>query len=160
MPTNKQMRDFMRREVQSRKGSIVGTVITKPELKFFNGSSAETYVADVTVGSNRDLRNVPIKAGPGGGIDYAGLGQTVRLDRNGEKFQVVGPGDRVVGDTVVKTYNVGVAAPVTTATEGQGFQREPYEFYKGDLPGTPGSGLYGIQVGYALVRKTLNGVPV
>ncbi len=160
MPTDKQQRDFIRREVQSRKNTIVGTVITKPELKFFNTSTAETYVADISVGSNRDLRNVPIKAGPGGGIDYAGLGQTVTLQRNGDKFQVVAPGDRVVGETVVKTYTAGVAAPVTTGTEGQGFLKVPYEFYRGDLPGTPGSGLYGVQVGYPLVRKVVNGVPV
>lgn len=141
-PTNKQWRDTLRREVQSRSASITGVVITKRTLKFFNGASAETWVADVTTGSNRDLRNVPIKAGPGGGIEYANLGMTVRLDRNGQKFQVVGPSDRVIGINEIKTYTFGNPTPVTETNEGQSFRVEAYSFFQGPTPGTPGTSLW------------------
>lgn len=152
MPNDRQTRDFIKREVQGRGETITGTVITRPALKFFGVGVSEQYVVDVTIGDNREIKNVPIKP-IGGNYSYSELGQTVKLQRNlDQKFQIIGPGDREIGITVIKTSNPG--GPVlSTSNQGQTFVRRPYEFYKGGLPGIPGSGLYGIQVGYPLIQK-------
>ncbi len=152
MTTDRQVRDFMRREVLSKAQTMTGQVITQPVLKFFGVGVSEVWVVDVAIGSNRELKNVPIKS-PGKSLSFAELGATVKLARNlDQKWQVIGPGDRAIATTVIKVSEVG--GPVLSTTNlGQSFVRRAYEFYKGDLPGTPGSGLYGIQVGYPLVEK-------
>ncbi len=152
MASNRQTREFMQREVRAQ-GNITGMVISKPVLKFFGTGVSETWVHDVAIGSNREIKNVPIKAGSNGSRMYADLGQSVTLQRNGQKFQTIGPGDRVIGITEVKTYTPGVPTPIAETNDGQGFVRRPYSHYQGDLPGTPGSGLYGVQVGYPLIEK-------
>lgn len=152
MPSNRQMREYIQREVEARGDTITGQVISKPILKFFGTGVSETWVCDVSIGSNRELKNVPIKQGANGSRMYSDLGQTVTLKRNGQKFQITGPGDRVIGFTVVKTYTPGVATPIATTTAGQGFVRRPYSFYQGDLPGTPGSGLW-TTPGYPKIEK-------
>ena len=141
---NQQLRDFMRREVTSKSETITATVLTRPELKNYGAGTSPVWVVDVGIGSNRQLFNVPIKAGANGSRSYADLGQTVVVQRQlGEKFQVIGPGDRVISTTVVKTYDIGVLLATTTTNQGQQFVRRPFSFYRGDLPGTPDSGLWG-----------------
>lgn len=153
MNSDQEVRDFVKREVQGGSETKTGTVITKPELKFFGVGVSEVWVVDVAIGSNRELRNVPIKS-PGGSLTFADLGQTVKLQRSlDQKWQVIGPGDRAIAITVIKTSQPGQAVDPGSSNLGQTFVRRPFEFYKGDLPTTPGSGLFGIQVGFPLVEK-------
>lgn len=142
---NQQVRDFMKREVRSRSETITGSVLTRPKLKDFGAGSSPVWVVDVAIGSNRHLRNVPVKA-VNGSRRYADHGQVVVVKRQvSGKFQVIGAGDRKISTTVVKTYIIGVSVPTTTANEGQTTVRRPFSFYQGGLitPGTPNSGLWG-----------------
>ncbi len=142
---NQQMREFMKREVRSRSETITGSVLTRPKLKDFGAGSSPVWVEDVAIGSNRHLKNVPVKA-VNGSRRYADLGQVVVVKRQvSGKFQVIGAGDRKIGTTVVKTYTIGVSVPTTTVNETQTVVRRPYSYYQGGLvnPGTPNSGLYG-----------------
>jgi hypothetical protein len=139
-----QLRDFVAREVRARGESISGTVLTPPKLKNFGAGSSPVWVVDVAIGSNRQLKNVPVKADSRGSRNYAALEQAVICKRQtGEKFQVIGPGDKKIAVTVVKTYTVGDINPLATANLGQQVIRRPFSYYQGDLPGTPNSGLWG-----------------
>jgi hypothetical protein len=140
-----QLRDFVKREVRATPGRLIaGTVLTPPKLKDFGAGSSPVWVVDVAIGSNRPLKNVPVKGGANGSRSYADLGQVVLVkEQTGEKFQVIGPGDKKIAVTVVKTYDIGILNPTTTANLGQQVVRRPYSYYRGDLPGTPNSGLYG-----------------
>jgi hypothetical protein len=141
---NQQARDFIAREVKARGETIPGTVLTPPKLKNFGAGDSPVWVVDVAIGSNRELKNVPVKAGANGSRFYAGLGQAVLLKRQaGEKFQVIGPGDRKIGVTEINTYDIGELNPTSTTNQGQQTIRRPYSYYNGGLPGTPNSGLYG-----------------
>ena len=138
------LRDFVKREVRAGGESITGTVLTPPKLKNFGAGESSVWVADVAIGSNRQLKNLPIKGGANRSRSYADLGQSVNLRRNtGEKFQIVGPGDKIIAVTQIKTYTIGDINPLATTQQGQQILRRPFSYYKGDLPGAPNSGLWG-----------------
>ncbi len=153
---NRQTREFIQREVTGRKESRTGTVLTRPVLKFFGTGVAETWVVDVSIGSNRELKNIPIKMGPGGSRSYADQGTTVKLLRNlDQKWQIVGPGDRSIGITEINIFDPGSINPIGSPTMlGQSFVVRPFIHFQGDLitGPTPGSGLWGTK-GFPRVEK-------
>lgn len=135
------LRRLIRQEVQSREQLIVGTTLADPFYNVFDTATNPPHprwITDVNIGSNTPLFNVPVKAGANGSRSYAKLGSAVLLKRNAQgRFEVIGPGDRVAGFVIKKTYTFGNATAVTSATEGFTFRRETFEFYEGT--GAPNS---------------------
>jgi len=142
---------LINREIRRSKDTLQGTVVTDLNQQLFdpNGNANLVWVVDVNIGgevSGRVVRNCIVKqAGGAGGRAYAKLGLGVQLKRtlNG-RWNVTGPSDRVLtsGSVVELDEDTGL---VTTGLPRTGFTvtKEPYDYYRGNLPGTPGSGLYG-----------------
>ena len=143
----------MRDEVQARSETIVGTVLTDPELVKVDGTKP-VWVCDVDVGAVEPVRGALIKGGSDGERFYAHVGMAVKLSRNTQgRFDVIGPSDRVAGLATVKTYNLSSATAVATTTLGLQTQRVAFEFYEGPTSGTPGTSLWNDGVTpYPLVR--------
>jgi len=140
------LRRLFRSEIDAQAPFLVGTVLSKKIVRDFNPPNNQPVaVVRVDIGKNRVLENVIVKGSSRrDGRFYANLGQSVLLRRNGQgRFEVVAPGDRVMKDAVVNEYTFGVTTPDTTANQGFSTVREPFSFYRGDLPGTPNSGLWG-----------------
>ena len=131
------LRKLIRQEIINRREFMVGTILDTPEVKAFDGSGGTggpRWVAPVTIGSNRHLKNVPIKA-VNGTRHYARRGSTVLLRRNvSSRFEVIGPGDRRAAVQIVKTYVPGNLTAQSTANIGFSFREETFEFYEGAGP--------------------------
>lgn len=107
-----------------------GTIVSDPTLQNFNTGTAPVWVADVDLGSNRVLKDVLIKGIGGNPRFHAQRGQTVRLERNAVgRLDIVGPGDKLAGIAIKKTYDLGVATETTSASLGFQFIVDPFEFY-------------------------------
>lgn len=148
------LKRLMRREIIARAEHLTGTVLSVRRLVDLDGQGSATWVVDVDIGANEVLRNVSVKAGSDGERFYAGLGQTVKLARNTQgRFDSIGPGDRANAIAVVKTYTLGVEAPVSSENRGLAIERVAFEFYKGPTPGTPGTSLWNDgETSFPLVR--------
>lgn len=134
--SSKLFKGAVRREIRARR-DLVGTVVSQRELREFNTLSAPVWVCDVDIGSNRLLRNVPIKGAETGQRFFAERGQAVLLRRNSQgRYDIVGPSDKLAGVAVKKTYAVGVTTVVATTNEGFNVVPEPFEFYQGPTPPT------------------------
>lgn len=134
-------RNLIRQEIKAREQTIVGTALGNPEIVAFDasaaggGSGAPVWTIPVEISSNRVLLEVPVKANGAGSRAYARRNATVLLRRNAQgRFEVIGPGDRVAGVQVKKTYAFGAVVPTTTDSEGFVAQVEPFEFYQGAGP--------------------------
>ena len=120
------------------------------------------WVADIDIGAERILRNVPLKGGSDGTIRYAARGQTVALSRNSiGRWDVIGPGDKVIGITGVVDINIATGADNGTGVDfGFSFSKRSYDFYRG--PQYPMTGSPNVQFIYAgggndkLIRSTGN----
>lgn len=135
-------KELITREIRSKEQTITGTVIRRREMKNFDQSAggSPVWVCDVEIGSNRFLKNVPIKAGSDGSRFYADLGQTVQLKRNAlGRFQVIAPGDRASAVEVTKFYDPLTGAETAEELEGFSFQVVAFEYYEGPTSGTPGT---------------------
>ena len=139
---------LINREIRRARTTLQGEVISGLTQKLFdpNGSRSAVWVVDVRVmGQNRIAYDVIVKQAGGGGRSYAkiGLGVTLSKTLNG-RWSVTGPSDRVLatGSTVELDEDTGL---VVTGLPRSGFKstKQTYDYYRGDLPGTPGSGLYG-----------------
>ena len=127
MPSN-QLHRLTRREIETQKPEIVGTVITAPHVIDFDGLGAGVWVADVEIGGAQYLKDVPVKAMTN--RFYAQLGQTVLLRRNAQgRFEVIGPGDRVATPVTTKYYDIGVTSAVSSDDFGFSFDRVAFSFY-------------------------------
>ena len=106
-------------------------------ISFVNGQGAGAIWAQtVEIGSNRMISNVPVKA-VNGRRSYANRGATVLLRRGAQgRYEVIGPGDRVSGAQIKKTYTFGVLAETSTVTIGFTTRAEVFDFYK--TGGSPG----------------------
>jgi len=121
------------REINARRPTIMGKVVSQRYRLEFQAGQFPVWVADVDVGGERVFRDVPIKGGTDGTVRYADRGQTVALSRNSlGRFDIIGPGDRLIGTTVVKDYVVSTGADAGTGVDfGFTSAAEPYSFYRG-----------------------------
>ena len=127
------LKQAIRREIQARTETLVGTVVSNQALIAYDASvsGGETWVVDVDIGSNRILKDVPIKAGTRGRF-FAQLGQSVALRRNLlGRFDIVGPADRVRSGGVLTTYNPNAGAAGAAAQTGFQAVLRPLEWYQG-----------------------------
>ena len=123
----------------------VWRVLTIRELKFGDplGTASRIWVADINVGGNRILRDVPIKGNAPGSRFYAARGQSVLMKRNANgRFDVVGPADRTLGIEVKKEYDLTTQTIDTQSNLGFSFRAEVFEFYKGPTPPTAGTSIW------------------
>lgn len=126
------LKNLIRREVNFRKDFIIGTVLTDKRMFQFDQSvgGAPVFVTSVEIGSSRPLIDVIILAAADGSRRYADAGKTVMLSKNTMgRYDIIGPADRVAGEAVVKTYNMGSAAEVTSEGFGYSAFRVPFEWY-------------------------------
>lgn len=139
------LKTLIAREIRVKEPTIVGTVIRRREMKVFDQSAggSPVWVCDVEVGSNRFLKDVPIKAGSDGSRFYADIGQTVQLKQNAlGRYQVIGPGDLLASALVIKYYSLTTGNETSSALQGFTFQKVAFEFYKGPTPPTAGTSLW------------------
>jgi hypothetical protein len=128
------IRELAREEIIAREQTIIGTVVRQRQLTEFDGSGggAPCWVVDVDIGATRLVKDVPVKGGSGLRRTYADVGQTVALRRNAlGRFDVIGPGDRVIGIRKTTGYNLATGASAAQPDEGYTTQIEPYSFYQG-----------------------------
>ena len=125
------LNELIRREILARR-ELVGTVLQPLRLVNFDTTVGVTWVTDVDIGGGNFLVNVPVKAGADGTRFYAGLGHSVKLNRNTlGRVDIVGPADKVLSDQQsFKTYSLGVPSAVTAATLGFQFDQVAFEFYQ------------------------------
>lgn len=136
------LKPFVRREIKARQDRV-GTVMGDMTLREYNAGAAPVWVCDVDIGSNRLLRDVPIKANASGSRFYAQRGQSVLLRRNTQgRYDIVGAADRLSAPGNVKTYILGTATPVSDTPQGFVTIVDPFEFYEGPTSGTPGTSLW------------------
>lgn len=133
------VRKIIARELRARRPIIMGKVISQRYRLEFQAGKYPVWAADVDVGGGRILRNVPIKGGTDGSVRYADRGQTVSLNRNSlGRFDIIGPGDKRIGITIVKDYIVTGADAGTGVDFGFVSAAQPYSFYRG--PASPAMG--------------------
>jgi hypothetical protein len=136
------LKQLIKRELKFRQEHIVGTVLNDLKILQFDqsGTGAPVWVASIDIGSNRVLQDVIVLAGVDGTRRYAKVGRSVILRQNTMgRYDVVGPADRIGSLANVKTYTVGVAAPVTTGGTGFQYFRVPFIWYA-NLPNPPNAG--------------------
>jgi hypothetical protein len=136
---------LINREIKAKQEFLIGRVLSVRELKYGDPTNLTHYVwyADVDVGGNRVLRDVPIKSAGSGTRFYASQDQTVLLKRNAAgRFDIVGPADRQVSQVIVKEYSLADQSQTSQTTLGFSFRKEAFEFYEGPTPGTPGTSLW------------------
>ena len=139
------LKGLINREIKAQKEFLVGRVLTIRELKPgdpLNGDKRVWY-CDVDVGGNRILRDVLIKTAGSGTRFYASQDQTVLLRRNtAGRYDVIGPADRQVGQTVFKEYALIDRSESSSTTLGFSYRREVFDYYKGPTPPTAGTSLW------------------
>lgn len=135
------LKNLIRREVKSRAQTIIGTVVTQRVLTQFDQTTTGSpiWACSVDIGTARLLENVPIRGYGKDGLTYADIGRSVQLRRNTQgRFEVVGPGDHVVGAMVRKQYAPD-GTEASSQNEGFGSEIVPFEYYEGPTSGVPGT---------------------
>lgn len=130
-------RRLIRQEIEARTQFINGTILSDPELKTFDGSGSgsPTWVADLDISSNRPVADVPVRA-VNGSYSYARKNAAVLVKLTaGGQIEIVGPGERLTGTSVIKEYHFGVTTAVSSENEGFTSRIEPFEYYQGGGPG-------------------------
>ncbi len=129
---------LIRREARTQQETLVGRALDSPRLVDFDTNSIGVWVQDVEIGSNRPLRDVPIKAGGSGNRFFAQRGQTVLLRRSAQgRYEVIGPGDRDKGEVVETTFDLTTSASTGATNFGfttQCFELDDYEALSGPSP--------------------------
>lgn len=127
------LRRLIRQEIIARQQTIIGKVLSQRVRKDYDAGGGPVWVVDVDVGGERIMRDVLVKGGSDGTTRYADRGQTVALRRNSlGRFDVIGPGDKVIGTTVVIDYVVATGIDNGTGVDfGFSHIARPYSFYRG-----------------------------
>lgn len=137
------LKKLITREIKSVRQQIRGKVVSDPVQKNFDVSGGQffTWVADVDVGGDQLLRDVPIKINGPKARFYARLFSPVFLEKDAQgRYQIIGPADRVTrqGNLIELDEDTDVfAAPIPI-----GFTTviQAFEFYEGT--GIPGGSLW------------------
>lgn len=127
------LRRLIRQEIAAKQQTIIGKVLSQRVRKDFDAGGGPVWVVDIDVGGERILRDVPVKGGSDGTVRYADRGQTVALRRNSlGRFDVVAPGDKVIGITAVVDIVIATGADAGTGVD-YGFTHypRPFSYYRG-----------------------------
>ncbi len=123
------LKNLIRREVDRQKEVKIGTVISEPRISDFDGNGSGVWVVDLYLGDEDYLRNVPVKAVRS--RFYAQLGQTVAARKSAQgRYEVVGPGNRVMGTRKDKTYDLETRNQQSSANTGFSSERVPFSHYE------------------------------
>jgi hypothetical protein len=125
------------REINARRERIRGVVVSHPLQRNFDpgGALFFTWVADVDIGADKVLRNVPIKINGPKARFYARPGSPVFLEKDAQgRYQIISPADRIPKQAEVRLFSEVTGLFADGGFQGNTFQREPYEFYKGITP--------------------------
>lgn len=128
------IKQFVRREIIAREREFIATVKSERKLLRFDDpvTGGVFWVVDIDIGSNRIIKNVPVKAGGSGSIFYAQNNQTVKVRRTAlGRFYVIGPGDLAIGSRVTTTYSLDDGSETASATTTFTRVFFPYESYMG-----------------------------
>jgi hypothetical protein len=137
------LKNLIRREIIGREREFIATVISTPELIDFDQSAngAPNWAVDLDIGSEKVVKNVPIKGSGSGNRFYAQLNQTVKVRRTAlGRLLVIGPGDTTIQEKVETIYSLETGLLVSASSVG--FHRTffPLEHHMGPnaLKGNPG----------------------
>lgn len=128
------LKNLINREVDRKQERIRATVLTEPELKNFDfiGAQFPTWVANVDIGADQVIRDVPIKIDGPKARFYARVGSPVWLQKDAQgRYQIVGPADRVKTQAGVTEINEDTGVATSVGNQGVTSTREVYDFYKG-----------------------------
>lgn len=137
------LKNLITREIKTSRERLRGRVVTQPTQKNFDpsGGLSLTWVADVDIGSDQILRDVPIKiAGPKARF-YALIDAPVFLEKDAQgRWQMIAAADRArqQGSLQLLDEDDDVATP--SGDIGFTTVRRAYEFYEGT--GIPGGSFY------------------
>ncbi|MEE9128385.1 MAG: hypothetical protein V3T84_00060 [Phycisphaerales bacterium] len=149
------LKQLIAREQNAIQQQIRGRVMSDPVQKNFDviGLAEFTWVVDVDIGSDKLLRDVPVKINGPKARFYARVDQSVFLEKDAQgRYQVIRPADRVrqQGRICFLDEDDGIVSP--TVPLGFDLIVRPYEFYKGN--GLPGGSFYNDGVhGYPEITK-------
>ncbi len=137
------LKRLITREIQAVKQRLRGTIVSQPAQKNFDPSGGEflTWVADVDVGGDQILRDVPIKiAGPKARF-YSLEDAPVFLEKDAQgRYQIVAAADRAQqqGSLLLLNEDTDVATP--SGDIGFTRVRRAFNFYEGT--GIPGGSFW------------------
>lgn len=149
------LKSLITREQKAVKQQIRGKIMSDPVQKNFDtaGAAQFTWVCDVDIGSNRLLRDVPVKINGPKARFYARRDSPVFLEKDSQgRYQIIGPADKgpQQGRICFLDEDTGIVSP--TSPIGFTLVVQPYEFYKGT--GLPGGSFYNDGVhGYPEITK-------
>ena len=152
-----ELKELIRRENQSIKEQIRGRMMTDPVQKNFDviGIAQFTWVGDVDIGGDQLLRDVPIKINGPKARFYARRDSPVFLEKNEQgRYQVIGPADRQrqQGNLCLLDEDDGIVS--SAGAIGFDLVVQPYSFYQGPTPPTPGTSFWNDGVhGYPAISK-------
>ena len=133
------LKKLITREIKSVQQRIRGRVVSQPKQLNFDPSGAEflTWVADVDVGGDQILRDVPIKINGPKARFYALIDAPCFLEKDASgRYQLVSAAERAQqqGNLILLDEDTDVTTP--GGDIGFTTVRRPFEFYEGSgLPG-------------------------
>jgi len=152
-----QLKRLVTREIFAKRDTIIGTVVSAVELRAFDATNKEVWVASIATGSERFLLDVPIRSVNRSRF-YAQLGASVLLKRNAQgRWDVLGPADRVNVAAVKRSYRFRTGEMTGSSTVGFALDRVPFSYYQGSVRLTDNAALTFTRVLLAndtLVRAT------
>lgn len=139
------LKQLINREIKAAAKQLRGRVMSDPVQKDFDvvGMESFTWVVDVDVGSDQLLRDVPVKINGPKARFYARRNSPVFLEKDAQgRYQVIAPSDRQhqQGRLCLLDEDTGITTP--TGDIGFTLVTQPFEFYQGPTPPTPGTSLW------------------
>lgn len=139
------LKNLINREQKAVKQQIRGKIMSDPVQKNFDtaGALQFTWVCDVDIGSNRLLRDVPVKINGPKARFYSRRDSPVFLEKDSQgRYQIIGPADKgpQQGRICFLDEDTGIVSPTTPV--GFTLVVRPFEFYQGPTPPTPGTSFW------------------
>lgn len=137
------LKQLITREIKSVRQQLRGRIMSDPVQKNFDvvGALSFTWVADVDVGGDQIIRDVPVKINGPKARFYARRDSPVFLEKDAQgRYQIIAPADRVrqQGNLCLLDEDDGTVSPPVDI--GFDLVVQPFEFYEGT--GIPGGGLW------------------
>lgn len=131
------LKRLISREIKTRRDRIRGKIVTDPSFRVFDPGGAQflTPVADVDVGGDQILRDVPVKISGPKARFYAKLGSPVWLEKDAQgRYQITAPADRIAKQGNVIEIDEDTEVVTTGGSTGFTVVREAYPYYQGVTP--------------------------
>lgn len=131
------LKRLISREIKTRRDRIRGKIVTDPSFRTFDpgGGQFLTPVADVDVGGDQILRDVPVKISGPKARFYAKLNSPVWLEKDAQgRYQITAPADRVAQAGSLIEIDEDTEVVTTGQTTGFTVVREAYPYYQGVTP--------------------------